>query len=43
MQPLAIGIDIGSTTVKAVWIGQANHAILWHDYPRHTTRQPQVV
>ncbi|CAA0124552.1 (R)-phenyllactate dehydratase activator [BD1-7 clade bacterium] len=43
MQPLAIGIDIGSTTVKAVVVDTQTKTILWHDYLRHNTRQPQLV
>src|SRR5689334_15237449 len=35
------GIDIGSTTVKAVLMAEGE--ILWQDYRRHETRQAEVV
>ena len=38
-----IGMDVGSTTVKAVVIDAANDAILWSDYQRHDTKQPEKV
>src|SRR5450755_453106 len=38
-----IGMDVGSTTVKAVVVDQANDQILWSDYQRHDTRQPEKV
>jgi len=40
---LALGIDIGSTTVKAVVVDPSNLQILWQDYQRHETRQPEKV
>jgi predicted CoA-substrate-specific enzyme activase len=40
---LTIGLDVGSTTVKAVVIDPATDAILWKDYQRHETRQPEKV
>jgi activator of 2-hydroxyglutaryl-CoA dehydratase/predicted nucleotide-binding protein (sugar kinase/HSP70/actin superfamily) len=40
---LLIGIDIGSTTVKATVVDPETLAILWSDYRRHHTRQPEVV
>jgi activator of 2-hydroxyglutaryl-CoA dehydratase/predicted nucleotide-binding protein (sugar kinase/HSP70/actin superfamily) len=40
---LAIGVDIGSTTVKAVVCDVATREILWSDYKRHETRQPEMV
>lgn len=40
---LALGIDIGSTTVKAVVVDPETQAILWQDYQRHETRQPEKV
>ncbi len=43
MGRLYVGIDIGSTTVKAVVVDPATRAILWKDYQRHETRQPQKV
>jgi predicted CoA-substrate-specific enzyme activase len=35
------GIDVGSTTVKAVLVQDGE--ILWRDYRRHDARQPEVV
>ncbi len=40
---LAIGVDIGSTTVKAVVCDAETSEILWQDYRRHETRQPEMV
>ena len=40
---LAVGIDIGSTTVKAVVMDPTTEAILWQDYQRHETRQAEKV
>ncbi len=42
---LILGLDVGSTTVKAVAIDPAHPeaGFLWHDYARHHTRQPQTV
>ena len=37
------GIDIGSTTVKAVVVDAETDAILWRDYRRHETRQADMV
>jgi predicted CoA-substrate-specific enzyme activase len=36
-----VGLDVGSTTVKAVVIGAETDRILWQDYQRHDTRQPE--
>ena len=36
-----VGLDIGSTTVKAVVIEAETDCILWRDYQRHDTRQPE--
>lgn len=41
--PLYIGLDVGSTTVKAVVIDVASDTILWNDYQRHDTKQPEKV
>src|SRR5437016_8570881 len=38
-----IGMDVGSTTVKAVVIDAASDKILWSDYHRHDTKQPEKV
>src|SRR5260221_9500844 len=40
---LVIGMDVGSTTVKAVVIDPASKEILWSDYQRHLTKQPEKV
>jgi activator of 2-hydroxyglutaryl-CoA dehydratase len=40
---LVIGMDIGSTTVKAVVIHRHSKEILWSDYQRHHTKQPEKV
>src|SRR5215475_9374028 len=36
-----VGLDIGSTTVKAVVSDAATDQILWQDYQRHETKQPE--
>ena len=38
---LLLGIDVGSTTVKAVAVDAATDAIVWSDYQRHETKQPE--
>ncbi len=40
---LVIGMDVGSTTVKAVVINPETKEILWSDYQRHHTKQPEKV
>jgi predicted CoA-substrate-specific enzyme activase len=40
---LVIGMDVGSTTVKAVVITPDTKEVLWHDYQRHHTKQPEKV
>ena len=40
---LAIGMDVGSTTVKAVVVDPETMRIVWQDYRRHETRQPEMV
>ena len=40
-QGLLIGLDVGSTTVKAVVVDPATDEILWKDYQRHDTKQPE--
>ncbi len=42
-QPVAIGIDVGSTTVKAVVVDPISKEILWSDYLRHQTKQAEFV
>lgn len=41
--PIVIGLDVGSTTVKAAVLDPHSRALLWHDYERHHTRQPETV
>jgi predicted CoA-substrate-specific enzyme activase len=36
-------MDVGSTTVKAVVVDPTTKAILWSDYQRHHTKQPEYV
>lgn len=38
---LVIGMDVGSTTVKAVVIDPGTKEVLWSDYQRHHTKQPE--
>jgi predicted CoA-substrate-specific enzyme activase len=40
-QGLMIGLDVGSTTVKAVVIDPVHDTILWQDYQRHDTKQAE--
>ncbi|WNO08425.1 BadF/BadG/BcrA/BcrD ATPase family protein [Teredinibacter sp. KSP-S5-2] len=40
---LTLGIDIGSTTVKAVVVEAESKKILWSQYQRHETRQAEKV
>src|SRR5215471_1728494 len=42
-EKLVIGMDVGSTTVKAVVIDPQTKEILWSDYQRHLTKQPEKV
>ena len=36
-----VGLDVGSTTVKAVVVDAATDKTLWQDYQRHETKQPE--
>jgi predicted CoA-substrate-specific enzyme activase len=36
-----VGLDVGSTTVKAVVVDTQTDRILWQDYQRHETKQPE--
>src|ERR1700739_2524694 len=36
-----VGLDVGSTTVKAVVVEAATDKVLWQDYRRHETKQPE--
>jgi len=38
---IVVGLDVGSTTVKAVVVDPDTKAILWSDYQRHETRQAE--
>jgi predicted CoA-substrate-specific enzyme activase len=38
-----IGLDVGSTTAKAVVVDVARDQILWQDYQRHETKQAEKV
>jgi len=40
-QGLMMGLDVGSTTVKAVVVDPVTDEILWKDYQRHETKQPE--
>lgn len=42
-EPVVIGVDVGSTTVKAVVLDPSTLEILWSDYQRHQTKQPEKV
>jgi len=41
-EPLIVGLDVGSTTVKAV-VCEPDGRVLWQDYQRHFTKQPEKV
>jgi predicted CoA-substrate-specific enzyme activase len=41
--PVVVGLDVGSTTVKAVVCDPETRKILWHDYKRHHTKQADCV
>src|SRR5271154_56210 len=43
MQPFLVGLDVGSTTVKAIVVDAASDKTIWQDYQRHETRQPEKV
>jgi predicted CoA-substrate-specific enzyme activase len=36
-----VGLDVGSTTVKAVVVDASTDQTLWQDYQRHETKQPE--
>ncbi|GMA62565.1 hypothetical protein GCM10025859_30050 [Alicyclobacillus fastidiosus] len=40
---LILGIDVGSTTVKATVVDPDSKEILWSDYQRHHTKQAEKV
>src|SRR6476620_4108643 len=37
----SVGLDVGSTTVKACIVDNATDKIVWQDYQRHETKQPE--
>jgi predicted CoA-substrate-specific enzyme activase len=37
----SVGLDVGSTTVKACIVETATDQIVWRDYQRHETKQPE--
>ncbi len=38
---LIVGFDVGSTTVKSVVVDATTDQIVWSDYQRHDTKQPE--
>jgi activator of 2-hydroxyglutaryl-CoA dehydratase len=38
-----VGLDVGSTTVKAIVAESESDKIIWQDYQRHETKQPEKV
>ena len=42
-ESILVGLDVGSTTVKAVVMDPETDEILWKDYERHQTKQPEKV
>ncbi|HEY5185184.1 MAG TPA: BadF/BadG/BcrA/BcrD ATPase family protein [Actinomycetes bacterium] len=42
MSRVAVGLDVGSTTVKAVVVDAASGELLWAHYQRHETRQAEL-
>src|SRR5262249_568194 len=36
-----VGLHVGSAIVKAVAVDAANDTVLWQDYQRHETKQPE--
>ena len=42
-EPVLIGIDVGSTTVKAAVVDPKSLKMLWSDYQRHQTKQAEKV
>ena len=43
MQSGIVGLDVGSTTVKAVVVDPETKDIIWSDYQRHHTKQAECV
>ena len=42
-EPIVLGIDVGSISVKATVVDPDTLEILWCDYQRHLTKQPEKV
>jgi activator of 2-hydroxyglutaryl-CoA dehydratase len=38
-----VGLDVGSTTVKAIVAESVSDKVVWQDYQRHETKQPEEV
>src|SRR3984893_8658537 len=38
-----VGLDVGSTTVKAIVTESTSDKVIWQDYQRHETKQPEKV
>jgi len=38
---MIVGFDVGSTTVKSVVVDASSDQIIWSDYQRHDTKQPE--
>ncbi len=38
---LMVGLDVGSTTVKAIVVRRESDEMIWQDYQRHETKQPE--
>src|SRR6202048_3382120 len=43
MHQFLVGLDVGSTTVKAIVVDASTDKTIWQDYQRHETRQPEKV
>jgi activator of 2-hydroxyglutaryl-CoA dehydratase/predicted nucleotide-binding protein (sugar kinase/HSP70/actin superfamily) len=43
MSGLLVGLDVGSTTVKAVAVHARDRTMVWREYQRHETRQIETV
>ncbi|MCC6645021.1 MAG: CoA activase [Polyangiaceae bacterium] len=43
LRDIVLGIDVGSTTVKIVAVDPSTKEIVWQDYQRHQTKQPEKV
>ena len=41
MHRFLVGLDVGSTTVKAIVVDAQTDKTIWQDYQRHETRQPE--